>query len=33
MIRAVYEERVLARDPAYRDYQETVRWRVVPGLF
>jgi protein-S-isoprenylcysteine O-methyltransferase Ste14 len=33
MIRAVYEERVLARDPAYRDYQDTVRWRVVPGVF
>jgi protein-S-isoprenylcysteine O-methyltransferase Ste14 len=33
MIRAVYEERVLARDPAYRDYQDVVRWRVVPGVF
>jgi protein-S-isoprenylcysteine O-methyltransferase Ste14 len=33
MIRAVYEERVLARDPAYRDYQDSVRWRVVPGVF
>ncbi len=33
MIRAVYEERVLARDPAYRDYQDIVRWRVVPGVF
>ncbi len=33
LVRAVYEERVLARDAAYRDYQQTVRWRVVPGLF
>ena len=33
MIRAVYEERVLARDSAYREYQSKVRWRVLPGLF
>jgi protein-S-isoprenylcysteine O-methyltransferase Ste14 len=33
MIRAVREERVLARDAAYRDYQQKVRFRVVPGLF
>jgi hypothetical protein len=33
MIRAVYEERVLARDAAYRDYQSRVRWRVLPGIF
>jgi protein-S-isoprenylcysteine O-methyltransferase Ste14 len=33
MMRAVYEERVLARDPEYREYQQKVRWRVVPGLF
>jgi protein-S-isoprenylcysteine O-methyltransferase Ste14 len=33
MIRAVREERVLARDAAYRDYQQNVRWRVAPGLF
>ena len=33
MVRAVCEERMLARDPAYRDYQETVHWRVVPGVF
>jgi protein-S-isoprenylcysteine O-methyltransferase Ste14 len=33
MIRAVREERVLARDAAYRDYQQKVCWRVVPGLF
>jgi protein-S-isoprenylcysteine O-methyltransferase Ste14 len=33
MIRAVYEERVLARDAEYGAYQQKVRWRVVPGLF
>lgn len=33
MIRAVYEERVLARDAAYCEYQQKVRWRVLPGLF
>jgi protein-S-isoprenylcysteine O-methyltransferase Ste14 len=33
MIRALYEERVLAQDPAYRDYQQLVRWRVLPGIF
>lgn len=33
MIRAVAEENVLARDPAYRDYLQQVRWRVAPGLF
>jgi len=33
LARAVCEERILARDPAYRAYQQTVRWRVVPGLF
>ena len=32
MFRAIYEERVLARDPEYREYQQKVRWRVVPGL-
>jgi len=32
MIRAVYEERVLAREAEYREYQQKVRWRVVPGL-
>jgi len=31
--RALCEERVLARDGAYRDYQARVRWRVVPGIF
>lgn len=33
MIRAVYEERTLARDAAYADYMTRVRWRVVPGVF
>lgn len=33
MVRAVYEERVLAQDDAYREYQQKVRWRVAPGLF
>jgi protein-S-isoprenylcysteine O-methyltransferase Ste14 len=33
MIRAICEERVLALDPAYRDYQQKVRWRIIPGLF
>ena len=33
MVRAVCEERILARDPEYRAYQQTVRWRIVPGVF
>lgn len=33
MFRAVCEERTLGRDPAYRDYQQLVRWRVIPGVF
>jgi protein-S-isoprenylcysteine O-methyltransferase Ste14 len=33
LVRAVCEERVLERDGAYRAYQQTVRYRVVPGLF
>jgi protein-S-isoprenylcysteine O-methyltransferase Ste14 len=33
MARAVCEERTLARDAAYREYQQVVRWRVVPGMF
>jgi protein-S-isoprenylcysteine O-methyltransferase Ste14 len=32
-VRAVYEERTLALDPAYRGYMGRVRWRIVPGLF
>ena len=33
MVRAVCEERILARDPEYRAYQQIVRWRIVPGVF
>jgi protein-S-isoprenylcysteine O-methyltransferase Ste14 len=33
MVRALFEERVLAQDAAYRDYQQLVRWRVLPGVF
>jgi len=33
LARAVCEERTLARDVKYREYQQTVRWRVLPGLF
>ena len=33
MARAVCEEQTLAQDPAYREYQSRVRWRVAPGLF
>ena len=33
LARAVCEEQTLALDPAYREYQTRVRWRVVPGLF
>lgn len=33
MMRAVCEERTLARDAAYREYQQRVRWRVLPGVF
>ena len=31
LVRAVYEERTLARDPEYADYMTRVRWRVLPG--
>ncbi len=31
--RAVCEEQTLAQDPAYREYQGRVRWRVMPGVF
>jgi protein-S-isoprenylcysteine O-methyltransferase Ste14 len=33
LARAVCEEQTLATDPAYREYQSRVRWRVAPGLF
>jgi protein-S-isoprenylcysteine O-methyltransferase Ste14 len=32
MLRAKREERTLAADPAYRDYMQRVRWRIVPGV-
>jgi protein-S-isoprenylcysteine O-methyltransferase Ste14 len=33
LIRAVCEEQTLARDAAYREYQQKVRWRVLPWVF
>ena len=33
LLRAICEERTLSRDVRYRAYQESVRWRVCPGLF
>jgi protein-S-isoprenylcysteine O-methyltransferase Ste14 len=33
LFRAVCEEQTLALDPAYREYQTRVRWRVAPGVF
>jgi protein-S-isoprenylcysteine O-methyltransferase Ste14 len=33
MIRALYEERVLARDRKYQTYCQRVAWHVVPGVF
>jgi len=33
LARAVCEEGTLAEDPAYREYQTRVRWRVCPGVF
>lgn len=33
MVRALYEERTLARDPAYAAYMTRVRYRVCPGVF
>lgn len=31
-LRVVREERVLRKDPAYRDYMKRVRYRVLPGV-
>jgi protein-S-isoprenylcysteine O-methyltransferase Ste14 len=31
--RAVCEEQTLSQDASYREYQNTVRWRVLPGVF
>ena len=33
LVRAIYEERTLARDPEYASYMTNVRWRVLPGVF
>jgi steroid 5-alpha reductase family enzyme len=33
LVRAVYEERTLVRDPEYVSYCSRVRWRMVPGVF
>ena len=33
MWRAVCEEQTLGKDAAYREYLQTVRWRVLPGVF
>ena len=33
LARAVCEEQTLAMDPAYREYQTRVGWRVLPGVF
>jgi protein-S-isoprenylcysteine O-methyltransferase Ste14 len=33
ILRAICEERTLARDPDYVRYQSRVRWRLVPGVF
>jgi protein-S-isoprenylcysteine O-methyltransferase Ste14 len=33
MLRARCEEQTLAADPAYRDYMQRTRWRIVPRLF
>jgi protein-S-isoprenylcysteine O-methyltransferase Ste14 len=32
LVRAMLEERTLARDPEYVDYMQRVRWRVLPGV-
>jgi protein-S-isoprenylcysteine O-methyltransferase Ste14 len=33
LARAVCEEQTLSRDDRYRAYQQSVRWRVCPGVF
>jgi protein-S-isoprenylcysteine O-methyltransferase Ste14 len=33
VLRLLYEERLLSRDPSYRAYQASVRYRLIPGLF
>jgi protein-S-isoprenylcysteine O-methyltransferase Ste14 len=32
LMRSVYEERTLARDPEYLGYMARVKWRVLPGV-
>ncbi len=32
-LRATAEERLLSQDPAYVQYQEAVRWRIIPGIW
>ncbi|MCZ8326243.1 MAG: methyltransferase [Sphingomonadaceae bacterium] len=33
ILRLLAEERLLSQDPAYRDYMQKTRWRLVPGIF
>lgn len=33
LLRIDEEEKFLLRDPAYRDYRQDVRWRLLPGLY
>lgn len=33
MPRLMAEERLLGRDPAYREYRASVRYRLIPGVF
>jgi protein-S-isoprenylcysteine O-methyltransferase Ste14 len=33
LARAVCEEKTLSQDQRYREYQQSVRWRVCPGVF
>lgn len=33
VLRAICEERTLAKDAAYRAYMQRVRWRIIPGIF
>ena len=33
VLRLLAEERFLLQDPAYREFAEKVRWRLIPGVF
>lgn len=33
VMRAHYEEKVLAEDPAYLEYQQNTPWRFLPGIY